>query len=102
MKNNILISTLFIFSFILSYLITIKINYLPKKNKIKNHKQKLILYWNNYTIHIHHWLSFLIIILILLIGKYSNNFIFIFLIASSLGIMMEGFLFDNWHKFIIV
>jgi len=73
------------------------INYLPKVKGSKK-PQKLLLYWGWNTYHIHHWITFSLVILILLLGRYSNKTLFHILIGVSLGCIFEGFLFKDFLK----
>lgn len=92
------ISVLIIF-IIIGYKICYHINYLPQQGQLKDlKKQYLILTWNSQDYHIHHWISFTIIIIMLFIGRYTSRILFVGLIGLSVGCVLEGFLFDDWHQ----
>uniref|UniRef100_A0A6C0B3X6 Uncharacterized protein n=1 Tax=viral metagenome TaxID=1070528 RepID=A0A6C0B3X6_9ZZZZ len=89
---------LFIVSIILGYLLVFFINYLPQQNDHTNDFiQKLELTWNSKIFHIHHWITFSMIILTLFIGRYAKPFIFNIVVGLFIGGIMEGFLFDDWY-----
>ena len=91
--------------YILSYLIL----YLPNINKTnsKNNSKKLVLYWNKYKIHIHHWILFLAIILMTLFEKrmikkkYFYFSFFYFFIGLCIGAIIEDFLYKDFFKIIV-
>lgn len=84
---------------IIGYKICYYINYLPQQNDpLKQKKQHLILTWNSSEYHIHHWITFSIIIMLLIIGRYSSFYLLILIIGLSSGCILEGFLFDDWYK----
>ena len=90
---------LLLFSTLIGYTLAYFIHYLPHKNdKEKKYTKKLILTWNSKQYHIHHWITFSIIILLLLIGKYVPTPVLLVLIGLSLGTIFEDFLFDNIFK----
>ena len=63
---------------IIGYLICYRINYLPQQNDSNNlKKQHLILTWNSQDYHIHHWITFSIIIILCIIARYSHFILFI-------------------------
>lgn len=86
-------------SIIIGYIICYYLNYLPQQNDLlKQKKQHLILTWNSQSYHIHHWITFSIIILLIIIGRYSSFYLIIIIIGFSFGCALEGFLFDDWYK----
>ena len=92
---------LLLFSIFVGYSIAYLIHYLPHQidtGKKKSYSKKLILTWNSKHYHIHHWITFSIIILLLLIGKYAPKTIMYVFIGLSLGSIFEDFLFDNIFK----
>ena len=93
---------LLFFSIFVGYIISYLIHYLPhsleKKTNDKKYTKKLILTWNSKQYHIHHWITFSIIILLAILGKYAPRPFFYVLIGLSLGTIFEDFLFDNIFK----
>jgi hypothetical protein len=59
----------------------------------KNFRQELDLLIGNNCYHIHHWIYFTIIIIIIFIGKYINIFFFYSIIGILIGFILEDFLF---------
>jgi len=93
---------LLFFSILIGFSISYLVHYLPhsfeKKNKEKKYTKKLILTWNSKQYHIHHWITFTIIIILLLLGRYVYDPVFFVFIGLSLGTIFEDFLFDNIFK----
>tara|TARA_B100000902_G_C26893954_1_gene708778 strand:- start:127 stop:435 length:309 start_codon:yes stop_codon:yes gene_type:complete len=93
---------LLFFSTLIGFSIAYLVHYLPhsleKKNKEKKYTKKLILTWNSKKYHIHHWITFSIIIILLLLGKYVSDSLFFVFIGLALGTIFEDFLFDNIFK----
>ena len=86
-------------SIIIGYIICYYLNYLPQQNDpLKQKKQHLILTWNSQEYHIHHWITFSVIIVLIMIGRYSSFYLFLCIIGFSLGCILEGFLFSDWYK----
>jgi hypothetical protein len=93
----------FIYGFILSYII----HYLPWEeenhkqidSKDKKYSKKLILIWNLNQYHIHHWITFSLICVFLLIGRYASKPVLNLLLGLSLGTILEDFLFDTIFDF---
>ena len=93
----------FVYGFIVSYII----HYLPWEEE--NHKQietkdkkyskKLILTWDLKQYHIHHWVTFSLICVFLLIGRFASNQLLYLLLGLSLGTILEDFLFDTIFDF---
>tara|TARA_B100001175_G_scaffold295925_1_gene284433 strand:+ start:288 stop:635 length:348 start_codon:yes stop_codon:yes gene_type:complete len=84
-----------IIGFILSYYI----HYLPTINDINNENPKqLILFWNNKIYHVHHWITFSIIIIILYVGSTVQKNILNAMVGLCLGTIFEDFLFDDIFK----
>lgn len=89
----------FILSIMVAYALSYYIHYLPHKNDTdKKYTKKLILTWNSKQYHIHHWITFSLVIFILLLGKYSNDYLIAIYIGLCLGTIFEDFLFDNIFK----
>ena len=96
----------FVYGFIVSYII----HYLPWEEE--NHKQietkdkkyskKLILIWDLKQYHIHHWVTFSLICVFLLIGRFASNQLLYLLLGLSLGTILEDFLFDTIFDFNVV
>jgi|TARA_B110000259_G_C13986327_1_gene390609 hypothetical protein len=104
---NLLIIGIFISQLIVGFLILYFTNYLPNnKNKNTNTKikdkilQQLILIVNKNCYHIHHWVIFTIFIILMLIGKFTNNYILTGIIGLLIGGILESFLFKDifWLK----
>jgi len=90
---------LLVISIIIGYKICYYLNYLPQQNDpLKQKKQHLILTWNSQEYHIHHWITFSIIILLIIIGRYVSFYLIVILVGLSFGCIIEGFLFDDWYK----
>ena len=81
----------YILLFSISFLLTAKINYFNNKSKI----QKVILRWNDACFHIHHWITFTIILFAFISGRYLTDLWFNFIIAIIFGIIAESFLFKD-------
>ncbi len=77
--------------FLMSFLYNIKLNYIKKPTYI----EELKLYWGNKCYHIHHWITFSIIITLILISMYAPRIISYMIIAFSLGSIAEDFLFHD-------
>tara|TARA_A100001035_G_C27558946_1_gene397668 strand:+ start:326 stop:628 length:303 start_codon:yes stop_codon:yes gene_type:complete len=91
--------TLFIISFASSFILAYFIHYLPHINdKNQEYTKKLILTWNSKKYHIHHWITFSLVIIILLLGKFSPDWLIIIFIGLCLGTIFEDFLFDDIFK----
>jgi hypothetical protein len=100
---NLLIIGIFISQLIVGFLILYFTNYLPN-NKNKNTEisnqvlQQLILIVNKNCYHIHHWITFTIFIILMLIGKFTNNYILTGIIGLLIGGILESFLFKDTFK----
>ncbi len=81
----------YILIFAISFIITARVNYFNNKTKI----QKMILRWNNMCFHIHHWITFSIILFAFISGRYLNLTSFYLIIAIIFGIIAESFLFKD-------
>ena len=91
--------SIFIISVIVGYTLSYYIHYLPHKNDVNKKKtKKLILTWNSKKYNIHHWITFSLVILIVLLGKYSSDELIAIYIGLCLGTIFEDFLFDNIFK----
>ena len=77
--------------FLVSFLITVWINYLNNSVKI----QKLVLRWEEKCFHIHHWLTFSGILIAFVLGRYLNLAHFNIGVVILLGIIAEDFLFKD-------
>jgi|TARA_Y100000992_G_scaffold300968_1_gene270768 hypothetical protein len=83
----------------IGYGLSYYIHYLPHQNDPdKKYTKKLILTWDSKDYHIHHWITFSLIILLLVLGKFSPNWLIVIFIGLSLGTIFEDFLFDNIFK----
>jgi len=94
-SNNIylIIYISLLFGFILAYFVNYKKN---KKNK-KN-LQELVLFINNNCYHIHHYITYSLFILFILLGRFvKNNYIIYFIIFFMIGLSIEDLLFDDWY-----
>ena len=65
-----------------------------KKAGQKGIFKSLIIKTKQYKLHLHHWIISLIILIILLIFKYYNNFIYGILI----GIFIQGLTYKDFYK----
>lgn len=89
--NNIILLLSFIIGFFLLY----KINYIPNMYH-ENIRQELILYIQDSSYHIHHWITFSLFLFFIFIGKYLKNEIILSIIVGTfLGFIVEGFLFKD-------
>jgi hypothetical protein len=93
----------FIFTLLLGFFTMYYTNYLPnQKNKDKKKKnktiQELLLIINKNCFHIHHYLTAILLITFLLLGKFSNNYIFVAIIGLLIGGSLEDFLFKDAFK----
>ncbi len=88
MKNNFYIYGLF---FIIALLLAIRVNY----EKKRSYREELKLYWGKYCFHIHHWLTYSLFILLILIGRYNSDLMVYSTIAVLLAIILEDFLYGN-------
>tara|TARA_Y100000389_G_C17328260_1_gene446691 strand:- start:238 stop:579 length:342 start_codon:yes stop_codon:yes gene_type:complete len=94
----------FIFTLLIGFLVMYYANYLPnKKNKDQKDKknktiQELLLVINKNCFHIHHYITAILLIIFLLLGKFSNNYMLIAIIGLLIGFSMEDFLFADVFK----
>ena len=80
---------------LIGFLIAYFLNYKPNLNH-KNIRQELDLLLGNTCYHIHHWIFFSIIIILILIGRYVKNVYIIYLfVALFIGFILEDFLFTG-------
>ena len=86
-----MIEIYYIIIFAISFLITARINYHNNSDKI----QKLLLRWNRMCFHIHHWITFGVILFAFIAGHYINVGLFNIVVAIIVGIIAEGFLFED-------
>lgn len=77
--------------FLITLLLSIRINY----DKKKSYREELKLYWGKYCFHIHHWITYSLFILLILIGKYNSELMVNTTIAVLLAIILEDFLYGN-------
>lgn len=77
--------------FVLSLAYNIKINYMKDPTFI----EELKLMWGDNCYHIHHWITFSGVILLILIALYTPPIISYIIIAFSLGAIAEDFLFGD-------
>tara|TARA_B000000609_G_scaffold156482_1_gene149139 strand:+ start:135 stop:452 length:318 start_codon:yes stop_codon:yes gene_type:complete len=89
----------FTLSIIVGFIISYYVHYIPVVNDINNeNKKKLILFWNKKIYHIHHWITFSIVIFLILLGSCVSNAMLYIFIGLSLGTILEDFLFDDIFK----
>lgn len=62
--------------------------------KKEGKKPRLILERNKYNYHIHHWIIFSAILIILLIVKYYNDIIY----GIIIGIIVQGLTYRDFYK----
>lgn len=74
-----------IFGFILAYVL----NFKSKK------KQALMLIWDEKCFHIHHWITYSFIIVIILLTKYYSISIDYLVVFFLLGLVLEDFLYRD-------
>lgn len=86
----------FILGLTISFLTLYSFNFLPSKEK--NFKEQLDLYIGKYCFHLHHWITTFILIMVLVLGKYSDNDIFRLSLGVLVGICFEDFLFRDIFK----
>lgn len=77
--------------FIIALLLAIRINF----EKKKSFREELKLYWGKYCFHIHHWITYSLFILLIIIGKYNSELMVNSTIAVLLAIILEDFLYGN-------
>jgi len=87
-------TNIYIIIFIISFFVILYINYFKKKNE----KQKLILYWKRDGYHIHHWITYALIIFIMICSRYTTNYIFQIFLTIFFAFIIEGFLFNDVFK----
>lgn len=92
--NNIFID--FFPGFMSGFFLFIIFHYIPSKKY--NIKMELDLFIKSNCFHIHHWISTLIIIIFMFIGRYIAIYYFKFIIGLLVGILVEDFLFRNVFK----
>jgi hypothetical protein len=80
---------------IIGFLIAFKVNY----QRNPNSKQALMLIFNNKCYHIHHWVTYGLIILIILASKHLKNKYLFMIIYFLLGLISEDFLYRNILQF---
>ena len=87
-KNYIINIIAILFGFILAYVL----NYKSTK------KQALMLIWNDKCFHIHHWISYSMLLLVILFAKYFPIKIDIYIIFFLIGLILEDFLYRDIFK----
>jgi hypothetical protein len=85
---------IYLLLFIISLTLSIAINY----NKAGNFKEELKLIWGNKCFHIHHWITYSIFIILILIGTTKNRIMIYSIITILLAIISEDFLYRNIFK----
>lgn len=90
---------------IVGFLIAYLIHYLPwkadkhiERSERKNTK-KLILTWNSVEYHIHHWITFSLVTMLLLMGYYGGGMLVFGCVGLSTGAVVEDFLFKGIFRF---
>ena len=87
--TNILLFTLL--GFIIAYYFNLK------KGRKKQNLQELILLINKNCYHIHHFITFSILIIFMLIGKYISNKLLLIIISFLIGLSLEDLLYKDWN-----
>ena len=77
--------------FLISFAYNIKLNYMKKPSYI----EELKLYWGNHCYHIHHWITFSMVIILILISIFAPRIVPYTIIALSLGAIAEDFLYHD-------
>ena len=83
-------------SIIVGFIITYFVNYKPYKSK--KDARKLILYWSKNKYHIHHWITFSILIFFLLLGSFLPFSIVLVLIGLGIGANIISCFYKDWCK----
>ena len=93
---------------VVGFLIAYLIHYLPWKaekhiehSKRKNTK-KLILTWNSVEYHIHHWVTFSFMTVLLLVGYYGGALLVFGCVGLAVGAVAEDFLFKGIFRFNVI
>ena len=81
---------------VIGFLIMYFTNYLPNKNS--KTLQELILIIDKDCYHIHHYMTSIILIVFLLVGKFSNNYVLFAIIGLLIGGSLENFLYKDMFK----
>ena len=82
-------------SMICSFLVMVFINYIPSFKK-STFRQELDLFIGKKCYHIHHWISALFILfIILLVKNIKKKSVYHIIIGTLLGCILEDFLFRN-------
>ena len=81
-----------------SFLFMVLINYLPSF-KLPNFRQELDLFIGKNCYHIHHWLSFLLIVLLIVLARNIKKNTYHLIIGILIGCIFEDFLFRNVFSF---
>ena len=80
--------------FIIVFIFAAEINYFKKPSQV----QKLILGWNKHCYHIHHWITFSILLLTFITGRYCDDIVFNFILVVFIAIISQGFMYkDAFH-----
>ena len=83
---------------VVSFIVAYFINYMPL-HKRKYYIQELDLRVGNDCYHLHHWIIFSILLIVLFVGRYiKNDIIFHSIIGLCLGFILEDFLFTGVHS----
>jgi hypothetical protein len=81
---------------IIGFFFMFVINYIPKKTN-----QKLILHFNQFCFHIHHWIIGILLLVLAFLVKYSNETVFNIIIGLLAGFVLEGFLFKDMFNILV-
>ena len=79
-------------SIIVGIIITYFVNYKSKK------VQKLILYWDKNKYHIHHWITYSVLIFFLLLGSFLPFSVLLVLIGLGIGCNIVSCFYKDWCK----
>jgi len=84
-----------LFATITGFLIAYYINF--KKTKGKHRLQELVLLMKKNCYHIHHFITFGVIIISMLLGKYISLKLLIIIIAFLIGLSLEDLMYKDWN-----
>jgi hypothetical protein len=85
---------IYLLLFIISLTLSITINY----NKAGKFKEELKLIWGDKCFHIHHWITYSIFIVLILLGTTKNKILIYSIITILFAIICEDFLYRNILK----
>lgn len=90
-----------VFNIILGFGLMVLLNYVPnvemRKDK-KNRLEEVIVILGNDCYHLHHYILFLLFMLVLMLGRYGSNKVLLILISLGIGSILEDLLFSDWTK----